>query len=168
MRRTCYLIPALLAALPLSADETALRPELAPLAFVVGHCWAGEFPDNGGTDRHCFEPVFGGVHIRDVHVLESGRGPYQGETLFSWDAEAKTIRYVYLNSLGGVSFGTAEPDGDTLRFPDETYTGPDGGKVVVQTWWQRAGDDAYDSYVVEKYADGRVSERQVRYRKTED
>lgn len=148
-----------------TADDATLRAELAPLAFLVGHCWSGEFPDGQGTDIHCFKRVFDGAHLRDVHALLGGPGLYRGETLYSWDAAAGEIRFVYWNSLGGVSQGSARPVEGGIDFPTETYKGPDGQQVEVETYWRFVGDSAYDSVAVEKYDDGRKRERTVRYHK---
>lgn len=158
-------VVSLLVSLNGAANETTLRAELEPLAFLVGHCWSGEFPDDRGTDIHCFMPVFGGAHLRDVHALLGGPTLYRGETLYSWDGSAEEIRFVYWNSLGGVSNGDAQPVDGGIDFPTETYNGPDGQQVRVETYWRFVGNEAYDSVTIEKYADGRKRERSVRYHK---
>ena len=119
-----------------------LRAELEPLRFLVGHCWRGTFA-GGEVDTHCFEPAQGGQHVRDRHEVTGGKRAYAGETLYSWNASR--IEYAYWNSSGGVSRGTVDPQGTTLGFDDELYTGPDGKQMKISTRWERLGDDAYRS-----------------------
>jgi hypothetical protein len=120
-----------------------LRPELAPLEFLAGSCWTGVFPGSETFDVHCYDPVFGGQFVRDVHAVPQGADVYRGETLYHWDGEAGEIRYRYYNSIGGVSDGTAVADGDRIRFPDETYRGEDGTVRVFSTVWERSSADGY-------------------------
>ena len=148
------------------ADENRLlRAELAPLEFLAGWCWAGTFPDGKQTDTHCFEPVYDGAHLRDRHAVTGGSTLYRGETIYSWNGRSNEITYVYWNSLGGTSTGTATPLGDAFAFPDESYLGPDGETVTVSSTWENVTADAYDSLSVETYADGTVRERRIRYEK---
>lgn len=160
-----WTVVATAACASVDGSDRALREEFAPLAFLSGWCWAGEFPGGKRTDVHCFEPVFGGQHLRDRHALSGGAQLYRGETLYSWDGEAQTLAYVYWNSLGGVSRGTATPDGDRIAFPDEAYTSPEGERVVVSTYWTDIRPDRYDSLTVERYANGATRERRVTYRR---
>ena len=118
----------------------ALRQELAPLAFLIGHCWRGTFA-NGAVDTHCFEPVYGGQHVRDRHKVEGAGRVYQGETLYSWNGSR--IDYTYWNSSGGVSRGSVAPRQGVLGFGDEVYLGPDGKETTVSTRWERVGGTAY-------------------------
>jgi len=117
------------------------------------------------VDIHCLEAVYGGAHIRDRHVVTGGSALYQGETIYSWNGETNQISYVYWNSLGGVSTGTATPRSQSLEFPEETYKGPDGETVIVSTFWENIDADGYDSLSVETYPNGQKKERRVRYEK---
>ena len=127
-----------------AASPAPLRAELEPLRFLLGQCWRGEFR-NGAVDVHCFEGVYGGRHIRDRHEVKGPGAPYSGETLYSWNAEAKRVEYTYWNSSGGVSRGSMVPRADALDFGDETYTAPDGRKTTISTMWRRVGADAYEA-----------------------
>ena len=157
-------LEALKARFARSAPPAPLKAELEPLRFLLGHCWRGEF-SNGAVDVHCFESAYGGRHVRDRHEVKGPGAPYSGETLYSWNAEAKQVEYTYWNSSGGVSRGTmaAKPDG--LDFGDETYTAPDGSKVSIATMWRKAGTDAYET-VSTSGADPTGS-RVVRYRRVD-
>lgn len=134
----------LIMAATLAASAPATREGLEPLAFLLGHCWAGAF-EGGQTDTHCFEPVHDGQHIRDTHAVTGGKSVYRGETIYSWDGAAKAVAYTYWNSLGGVSRGGMRPDGDRLNFGEERYRGPDGREAVIATHWRRVGADAYEA-----------------------
>ncbi len=147
-----------------AAPAPALRAELAPLAFLVGRCWRGEF-SGGARDTHCFESVFDGRHIRDTHEVR-GPGPvYRGETIYSWDGARGRVEFTYWNSLGGVSRGTMAPQPGGLDFGDETYTGPDGKTMTMSTMWKRVGDDAYEAVTTSRA--GATPDRVVRYRRIE-
>ena len=134
----------LLMAAALAAQAPALRQGLEPMSFLVGHCWRGRF-DSGEVDTHCFEAVYGGQHVRDRHEVTGGQRAYRGETLYSWDGAANVVTYTYWNSSGGVSRGTMQPDGDRLRFGDETYRGADGRQISIATSWRRTGANSYES-----------------------
>ncbi len=136
-----------LMAAALAAQTPALRSGLEPLGFLVGHCWQGRFP-TGEVDTHCFEPVFGGQHVRDRHEVTGGRRPYKGETIYSWDGAANVVTYTYWNTSGGVSRGTMRAEADRLQFGDESYRGADGGEISIATNWRRLSDDSYESATV--------------------
>ena len=121
----------------------ALSPDLAPLAFVVGSCWRGTFPDGRQTDTHCFAPIYGGAFVRDRHVVEGAPQPYSGETLYRWDAESRIIRYDYYASDGSHSDGAVLPAANGLGFPEETHRSPDGAEMLIRSSWTRDGADAY-------------------------
>ena len=137
---------------------------LAPLAFLVGHCWRGEF-SGGAKDTHCFESVFDGRHVRDRHEVAGPGEPYRGETLYSWNAAQGRVEYTYWNSLGGVSRGTMAAKAGILDFGDESYTGPNGERMTMSTLWRRVGDDSYEAVTVSKA--GATPDRVVRYRRVD-
>jgi hypothetical protein len=120
-----------------------LKSELAPLEFLADACWQGVFPGSESFDIHCYAPMLGGQYLRDFHAVPQGATLYTGETIFHWDGETEIIRYRYFNSLGGVSDGTAVPDGELIRFPDEHHIDENGGELVISSTMQRDGDDAY-------------------------
>jgi uncharacterized protein YndB with AHSA1/START domain len=142
----------------------ALRPELEPLRFLLGHCWRGEF-SNGSVDTHCFESVYGGQHVRDRHEVTGPGSPYRGESLYSWDGSAKRVGYTYWNSSGGVSRGTMESIPEGLDFGDETYTGADGRRMTISTTWRKLGADSYET--VSRSGTDPTGSRVVRYRRVD-
>lgn len=135
------MIAALAAGLSATPAAAADDP-LAPLRFLVGSCWKGEFPGGRVTNTHCFEPVHGGIQIRDRHLVEGAPGPYAGETLYRWDPIARVIRYAYDASDGGHSDGTARAVEGGLGFED-AYVGPDGKPITMRATWIRDGDEAW-------------------------
>jgi Polyketide cyclase / dehydrase and lipid transport len=146
-----------------AAAVRRLREELEPLRFLVGHCWRGEFPSTGEQDTHCFERAFEGQHIRDRHEVTGGSKIYRGETLYSWNAAQRRVEYTYWNSVGGVSRGTMAPAPDGLDFGNESYTGPDGKKMTISTFWRKVDDGAYEA--VTRSSTGATPDRVVRYRR---
>jgi hypothetical protein len=120
-------------------------PGYQPLAFLVGHCWRGTFPGGTVSDEHCFSWVYGGKFVRDQHVVRhsDGRRDDLGESIYVWDAAARQLQYLYIESAGGFSRGTVASDGDALVFAPTSYL----EKGVTQTYrssWRRVGEDAYD------------------------
>ena len=144
-----------------AATAPAIDGPLQPLSFLVGHCWRGEFKGSGAVDTHCFTPVYGGKHIRDVHEVTGGKEVYRGESVFSWNGEAKKVEFVYFNSLGGVSKGGMKPGADEMVFDDESYVGQDGKKISFSTVWRRVGENSYEA--ITKSANSASGERVVRY-----
>ena len=134
---------SLLIALSTVAQQPLLNPRLEPLAFLVGSCWRGTFPDGRQTDTHCFTPAHGGAFVRDLHVVAGAARPYSGETLYRWDGAAGQIRFDYYASDGSHSGGAALPAADGLAFPAETHRAPDGSETVIRSSWTRDGADAY-------------------------
>lgn len=141
------LIPVLWSSAVPSPQASAVREPLAPLAFLVGSCWTGTFPDGKATDTHCFESMYDGHFIRDRHIVKGGK-PYQGETIYGWDARAKKIVFTYWNSDGGISTGSAEPAAGEIVFP-ETHALQGGGQMTIKTVWSKTGTDAYDVYAAQ-------------------
>ena len=152
------MLITLFAALLLTAPAQAsisLREQLRPLQLLVGSCWTGTFPGGTSTDTHCFEPVFGGAFVRDRHIVRGGKTPYEGETIYAWDAGRKQVVYTYWASDGGFSTGTMETAEGALVFPESHER--DGRIVKMQNVWTITGKDSYD-VVVSQWKDGRWAE----------
>lgn len=121
------------------AQAQAASP-LAPLEFLVGSCWAGDFPGGKPTDRHCFEWMYDRKFIRDRHVVSSAP-KYEGESIYSADAKTGKISYTYWSSAGLVLTGSVEEAGNTLVFPSR-YSTPQGD-VEIKAVWTKTGPDGY-------------------------
>lgn len=111
-----------------------------PMAFLVGSCWKGTFPDGKSTDEHCYEWLWGGKFIRDRHVVKSSRPDYEGETVFAWDATKKQIVFWYVTNQGFYTTGTLEPRDGELVVP-ETVVGDKTSEM--KTVIRPSGPDAY-------------------------
>jgi hypothetical protein len=85
-----------------------------PMAFLVGSCWKGTFPDGKATDEHCYEWIWGGKFIRDRHVVRGPKPDYEGETVFAWDAQKKQIVFWYFTNQGFYTTGSIEPKDEGL------------------------------------------------------
>jgi hypothetical protein len=129
-------------ALAAASPTASLQPPLQPWAALVGHCFVGEAPGNSGTDRHCFESVYGGQHVRDRHVVTAGgREVYAGETLYS--AKGPQVIFTYWNSLGGLGTGTAVLGNDEWRFNGTIHaTAASAEQPMTATWKTRP--DGYE------------------------
>jgi hypothetical protein len=145
-RKSTYLAAATLLA-TLHAMAFAADPEspYRPLAFLVGHCWRGTFPDGKVTDEHCFSWVYGGKFVRDQHVVHRGAGQADdlGESIYLWDSAARQLQYLYIESAGGFSRGAVSAEGDALVFPPTHYL-EKGAEQTYRSRWQRSGDKAYE------------------------
>ena len=129
----------------MAAPAQAPPAPYQPLAFLVGHCWKGTFPDGKVTDEHCFSWIYGGKFVRDEHVVHRGEGHPDdlGESIYMWDAASKQLQYLYIESAGGFSHGTVSGEGDALVFPPTSYI-ERGETQTYRSRWEPAGQDAYD------------------------
>lgn len=126
----------------LAAGSTAplAQPQLVPWSFLVGHCFVGDAPGNSGQDKHCFEAVFGGQHVRDRHVVTTqGHDVYAGETLYS--ARGSKVIFTYWNSLGGLGTGEAVATSDGWHFSGTIHaTAGSPDEQFAATWRKVDGD----------------------------
>lgn len=137
-----------------AARAAAPAPGYGALAFLVGHCWRGVFPEGKATDEHCFSWIYGGKFVRDEHVVRrSGEADAFGESIYLWNAASGQLEYLYIESAGGFSRGTVSGENDALVFPPTTYT-EKGQTQIYRSRWQRSGDSAYD-VMTEFQVDGR-------------
>lgn len=122
----------LMAAAPASLAQAPLQPWSA----LVGHCWVGPAPGpNAATDKHCFETVYGGQHVRDRHVVTAGgQDVYAGEAIYS--AKGTQVIFTYWNSLGGLGTGTASVNGDDWRFSGTIHATATGAEQPMTATWK--------------------------------
>lgn len=129
------MISFLVAAAASAASSPIAEAPLRPWAALVGHCWSGPAPGEQGTDRHCFESVYGGQHIRDRHVVSvSGRDVYAGEAVYS--AKGHQVIFTYWNSLGGLGTGTTQVNGDDWRFSGTMHATATSEEVPLTARWK--------------------------------
>ena len=130
-------MPAFLFSILLASAATHPAP-LTPLQDFVGQCWISVIGE-GTTDRHCFEPLYGGAHLRDRHaVMRSGKTLYAGETVYS--AEGSRISFTYWNSLGGVGRGEATTQNGVLTFRMTMRATPDAVPQPIVSTWHKTTD----------------------------
>jgi hypothetical protein len=142
---SCLAAATLLASVHAVAFAAEPASPYQPLAFLVGHCWRGTFPDGKVTDEHCFSWVYGGKFVRDQHVVHRGAGQADdlGESIYLWDSAARQLQYLYIESAGGFSRGAVSAEGDALVFPPTHYL-ENGAEQTYRSRWQRSGDKAYE------------------------
>jgi hypothetical protein len=158
MPQVPLLLMMMVAANPAPAPAT---DPLQPLAFLVGACWSGDFPNGAGRDTHCFEPVFGGKFVRDRHLLRGKRPDYAGETLYAWDAKQQRIAFWYWSSDGDFENGSALPAADGLDFPEHSVEGPT--PITLRAHWRRLDADHYETIQERKDGDTWRSAWKVEY-----
>jgi hypothetical protein len=145
-----------------AAAEAPGNP-LQPLDFLVGSCWAGDFPKGMGRDTHCFAPVYGGKFVRDTHVLR-GKGPdYAGESVYAWDPKQQHIVFWYWSSDGDIDQGKVEPLADGLNFPERHLTQPQD--LIMRTHWHRIDADRYEAINERKAGDVWQTEWKIEYKR---
>ena len=118
----------------LLAIAAIAQQPLQPWAPLVGQCFAGPAPVAGGIDKHCFESVYGGQHIRDRHVVTvDGRAVYEGESLYS--VHGPKVIFTYWNSLGGLGTGEADLRTDRWKFSGTIHATADATEQPMTATW---------------------------------
>ncbi len=137
-----------------TATHAAAMNDLKPMAFLAGHCWKGTFPDGKQTDEHCFAWMYGGRALRDTHTVRTpGKPDYIGETTYYPNPATKSVQFLYIENLGGVSQGIVESAPDGLVFPATEYAA-EGEAMTYRVRWTRIGDDAYEAWSEAKSPQG--------------
>jgi len=127
----------------IAAAAAFAQAPLQPWAAITGHCWVGPAPGNQGVDKHCFEAVYGGQHVRDRHVVTvDGRAVYEGETVYS--AKGSQVIFTYWNSLGGLGTGNALVSGDNWRFSGTIHATATSAEQPMSAVW-KLQPDAYEA-----------------------
>lgn len=134
------------------AEPAVAADSLQPLAFLVGACWAGDFPKDGGRDTHCFEPMCRGKFVRDRHVVRGKHRDYSGETIYSWSSQQKQIQLSYWSSDGDVENGAATLVADGFDFPEHHLTEP--RDITMRACWRKLDADRYEAIEEQKDCDG--------------
>ncbi len=166
------LLACLLTVFPVSfaasAAESDVQPVegLKPMAFLAGHCWKGDFPDQKQDDEHCFRWIYAGKALRDTHTVHApGRPDYFGETLYYWDSGSKRVEYLYVENLGGISRGTMESTPGALVFPATQYVA-DGKSMTYRVRWTLINDSSYEAWSEMQVKDAWVTMFKVTMKRT--
>lgn len=145
------LLPVLLAlgfasasmsATPARAGETnQLDSHLEQFRPFLGKTWRGEFkdskPERPAFDVARWERALNGKAIRILHSVNNGE--YGGESLISWDAEQKEVRYYYFTTAGFRTTGTATfADGKFVM--TEKVSGNANGITEVKSTFELRAD----------------------------
>jgi len=153
MRRPPALLALVLLAAPAAAAD-APADAFKPLAFLAGHCWKGGSADGRRTDEHCFAWMLDGRGLRDTHVVRApGQDDARGETVYYVNSATKRIEYLYVESGGGFSRGTVEPQADAILFPDAPYV-DEGQTLTVRARWTPRGASEYEAWAEAKTREG--------------
>lgn len=139
-------------------------PDYKPFEYLIGSCWKGTFPDGKQTDEHCFEWMLNKKFFRDRHVVRGGPALYEGESIYSWDAQGKKITFVYYSSDGLVLNGSASPAADSIVFPSKFST--DKAEIELRSVWTRRGSDAYHVLDSQRTPTGWKITREMDYRRS--
>lgn len=117
------------------ADLSAFKP-------FIDACWRADFSATV-NDTHCFEPIYGGAHVRDRHEVKHDRETiYAGETIYS--ADGPDLVFTYVNSLGGVGQGKVGSADDLLGFTGSMRASPDKPEQQIDSEWRLIDSDHYE------------------------
>jgi hypothetical protein len=126
----------------LVAAQAGSVPDLSAFNPFLGACWRSEFSATV-HDTHCFEPMYGGAHVRDRHeVNDGGRTIYAGETIYS--ADGPDVVFTYVNSLGGVGSGKVGSTHGLLGFTGSMRASPDKPEQQIDSEWRMIDADHYE------------------------
>jgi hypothetical protein len=132
----------MIAALLLASQVVSQPASLAPFKPFLDACWRADFSPTV-RDVHCFEPMYGGAHVRDRHeVQESGKTVYAGETIYS--ADGPDLVFTYYNSLGGVGQGKVGSADRMLGFTGDMRASPDKPEQAIDSEWRLIDADHYE------------------------
>lgn len=91
-----------------SSVQPSLHKELEPFRPFIGKTYRGVFaestPEKPMVDVAKFERAMNGMAIRSLHSVNDGM--YGGESLIYWDAEKKSLVFVYVTTAGFATYGT--------------------------------------------------------------
>ena len=115
-----------------------------PMQFLTGRTWRGTFAASTKErplhDVLSAEQILNDKAVRLLHSINDG--VYGGETLVTWDADAKNLVYVYITSAGFYSRGviTSTDDGYVAS---ETVIGNANGTTRVEATTRRIDDGRF-------------------------
>lgn len=122
---------------PAMVRADAAAPSLAMFDRLVGKCFVAAVGP-ASTDRHCFEAVYGGKHVRDRHrVSVDGKIVYGGETIYS--RSGSEVVFTYINTLGGVGHGKAVGAAGGISFTGSMRGAPGTAPQPMDSTWRWLG-----------------------------
>jgi hypothetical protein len=129
-------------ALLVAVQAVAGPPDLSAFKPFLGACWRADFSARV-QDTHCFEAMYGGVHVRDRHeVRDAGKIIYAGETIYS--ADGPDLVFTYVNSLGGVGQGKVGTADNMVGFTGTMRPSPDKPEQEIDSEWRLIDADHYE------------------------
>ena len=131
------LVPVAVAAQPAAAPDP--RAGFKWFRELAGACWKGDHPDGKTSDTQCYQLQYGRF-VRGTIAISAGARPYEGDSLFWWDAKNARMAYTQWASNGVVISNEAVFEGETLVFPDRPRA---GGEVNGRSVWTRIDPDTY-------------------------
>ena len=141
----CFYLPAGQDVEPSPAKKkpTAMAPELEPFRPLLGKTYTARFATKEGqpptSDVQRWERMLNGKGVRLVHSINDGA--YGGETIFTYDRAAKTIKYHYFTTAGFMTVGTLTFDGKSFTAHEKIKgTGTEVSEVKSETVIQPNGN----------------------------
>lgn len=117
-----------------AGDSDKLAEPLKAFAPLLGKTWKGEFanstPEKPLFDVARWERALNGKAVRVLHSVNDGA--YGGETIITWDAARKTVRYWYFTTAGFRTEGTMKHE-DGQWIAHEMVAGAAGGIIEVKS-----------------------------------
>ena len=143
-RATAAALVASTAAFAQAPTSPAANP-LAPMAFLAGRCFKSPTVEGKDTDEHCFQWLYEGKVLRDVHTVRGAKHPdLVGESTYYWDSAVNKIAYLYIEDQGGYMIGNVEPVEGMLTFPATPFI-IGGRAMVLRTRWTEL-PDGYEAW----------------------
>ncbi len=142
MSRALVLVSVCAFSFTAEAQDSDIRAELAPMAFLADACWSASYTSET-TAYHCFESTFDGLFVREQISHMADKITHQSEVLYRWDPSNETIRYHYFDSDGGYREGTVTAEAGRLLYPEMSHTDADGKERVYGSFIENLGEDSY-------------------------
>jgi hypothetical protein len=131
----------LLAGLPAHAQLS----QFGWFAELAGSCWRGEPRADGRRDEQCYSSQFGKFMRGTIRFYQADKLTGEGDSVFSFDPNARVIVYTQWASNGSFGFGEATLEGDELVFHNRL---PDGTDAPARSVWRRGGTP--DTFLVSR------------------
>lgn len=131
------LFVALGAALPAHAQLS----QFGWFAELAGSCWRGEPRADGRSDEQCYSSQFGKFMRGTIKFYQGDKLTGQGDSVFSFDPNARLIVYTQWASNGSFGFGEATLERDELVFHNRL---PDGSEAPARSVWRKRDASTFE------------------------